>query len=79
MSVEVRPLADCTLCRGWGGCCAFGSSSGDSSHRLAGFSQPGEVTVMREPCGRRAWLPQVVLAAAARTLVGSSGTFLIVL
>lgn len=52
---------------------------GGSSHRLAGFSQPGEVTVMREPSGRRAWLLQVVLAAEARTCVGSSGTFLIVL
>lgn len=73
----LKPLQIVPSAGGWGG--AFGGSSGDSSHRLAGFFQPGEVTVMREPSGRRTWLLQVVLAAAARTCVGSSGTFLIVL
>lgn len=73
-NAEVRVLVNCTLCRG-----AFGGTSGDSSHRRGGFSQPGEVTVIREPSGRRAWLLQVVLAAAVRAYISSFGMFFIVL
>lgn len=56
----------------------FGGSSGEPSHRLGGSSQAGEVTVIREPSGRRAWLLQVMLATVARACVPSFGTVLAV-
>lgn len=57
----------------------FGGSSGDSSRRFGGSSQPGEVTVIRETSARRAWPLQVILATAAIAYIGSFGTFLAVL